>query len=111
MNVSCILKSIKTSMRDLILTQRGLFIVGREVEKSGPNKGTEREAISRHVQLSEISQISLSTRQDDFVVVHVNGSYDSLFQIPFKTEFVTVLKRLGKERLGGRDIRVVFSDK
>ncbi len=55
-------------------------------------------------------QVSLSTRQDDFVVIHVNNSYDSLLQIPFKTEFITILKRITDAR-PGQQLRIAFSDK
>ena len=97
-------------MRDLIVTAKGLFLVGREVEKAGPNKGQEKEVVSRHIAFDQLEQVSLSTRQDDFVVLHVKGSYDTLLQVPFKTELITVLKRVVMERLG-KDVKVVFSDK
>ncbi len=31
-------QGVKTQMRDLVVTQKGIFLVGRETEKSGPNK-------------------------------------------------------------------------
>ncbi len=31
-------QGLKPAMRDLVLTQKGLFLIGREVEKAGPNK-------------------------------------------------------------------------
>ena len=43
--------------------------------------------------------------QDDFVILHVSNSYDSLIQIPFKTEFVTTLKKLKEAQ--GLTLRVV----
>ena len=54
--------------------------------------------------------MSLSTRQDDFVVLHVSNSYDSLLQVTFKTELITVLKKLVKARLD-KELRIVFADK
>ena len=36
---------------------------------------------TRHIPFETLASISLSTRQDDFVVLHVAGSYDSLLQV------------------------------
>lgn len=47
-------KGLKTAMRDLVVNQRGLFLVGREVHKAGPNKGQEVEAISRHIPFDQL---------------------------------------------------------
>ncbi len=94
-----------------MLTHRGLFLVGRETEKSGANKGQSRCVVTRHVTWADLNRLSMSTRQDDFVVVHVNNSHDSLLQIPFKAEFATVAKRLVQNQCNGKDLRIVFADK
>ncbi len=104
------LQGLKTAMRDVIVTHKGIFIVGRETEKAGPDKGQAKEVINRHVAWDQLHQVSLSTRQDDFVVLHVTKSYDSLLQIPFKTEFVSIAKKEAKAKTG-RDLRIVFADK
>ncbi|TRY67144.1 hypothetical protein TCAL_02955 [Tigriopus californicus] len=104
------LKGIKTAKRDLILNGRGIFLVGRELEKKGPNKGQEVETVSRMIAFDQLSHVSLSTRQDDFVILHVVNSYDSVLQIPFKTEFISVLRRVVQNRVQ-RDVRVVFADR
>ena len=93
-----------------MLTQKGLFLVGREVEAKGPNKGQTKEVLSRRIAWQELNQVSLSTRQDDFVVIHVSNSHDSLLQIQFKTEFVTVAKRLMMSQCN-RELKTVFSDR
>ena len=56
----------------------------------------------------------MSTKQDDFVILHVNSSnparsYDSLLQIPFKTELVTTLKKLKEAQ--GSQLKVVCHDR
>jgi len=51
----------------------------------------------------------LSTRQDDFVILHVPEEYDSLLQIPFKTEFVTTLKKVKEAQ--GLNLKITFMDK
>ena len=94
----------------MVLTQKGVFLVGREVQKSGPNKGQSEEVVSRHIQWSDLYQVSLSTRQDDFVILHVTNEYDSLLQVPFKAEMVTVMSRIVKAKCN-KDLKMVFSDK
>ena len=63
----------------------------------------------RHIPFEELALISLSTRQDDFVVLHVSGSYDSLLQVPFKTEMVSVIKKVAGAK--GKEPRIAFADK
>jgi len=46
-------------MRDLIVTPKGIFLVGREIEKTGPNKGQEIETLSRRIEFSSLYQVSL----------------------------------------------------
>ena len=51
------IQGVKTASRDLIVNQRGVFLVGRQVEKSGPNKGQEVEAVTRHIPLEKLYQV------------------------------------------------------
>ena len=44
-------------------------------------QGQTKEVLSRQLALGDVHAVSLSTRQDDFVVVHVASSYDSLLQV------------------------------
>ena len=44
-------------MRDLIVTPKGIFLIGRQLEKSGPNKGQEIETISRKIEFSQLYQV------------------------------------------------------
>ena len=68
------------------------------------------EMIKRQIPLETISRISLSTRQDDFVVLHVDSDYDTPLELVFKTEFLTVLDE--KYRiLTSRSLTVNFSDR
>ena len=51
-------QGLKEAKRDLIVTnKRGLFLIGREAIKSGPNRGQITEAVSRHIQLNELWQV------------------------------------------------------
>lgn len=68
--------------------------------------------MTRQIAWSELQQVSLSPRQDDLLVLHVTGSFDSVLLVPFKTELVTVAKRLYKEKAGGaKDLKIAFLNK
>jgi len=103
-------RGLKIVKRDLIVTQKGIFIIGREKVKTGPNTGQFQEVVSRNIPFPQLFQISLSTRQDDFIVLHVAQSHDSLLQVPFKTEFVSVVSKL-KEEKTNINLKLFFSDK
>ena len=102
------LRGLKIALRDLIVTSQAVFIIGREVSTKGPNKGQVLESIKRRIEIAEISFVSLSSLQDDFIVIHVLNSFDSLLMVPFKTELVTVLKKLREAR--NSSLKIVFSD-
>ena len=51
----------------------------------------------------------MSPRQDDIVVVHINGDYASCLNIPLKTEFITMLQKKVKERTNS-NLKIMFSD-
>jgi hypothetical protein len=42
----------------LIVTPKGIFLVGRQIEKSGPNKGQEIETLTRRIEFSSLYQVS-----------------------------------------------------
>jgi len=102
-------RRFKAEKRDLVLTGKAVWLIGRQKVKSGPNKGQMEAAVNRKLELEGISKISLSPRQDDIVVIHMNGDYASCLNIPLKTEFVTMLQRKVKERTN-RDLKIMFSD-
>ena len=56
----CFFQGVKKAMRDLIVTPKGIFLVGRELEKSGPNKGQEIEAVTRRIEFGNLYQVSFS---------------------------------------------------
>ena len=51
-----------------------------------------------------------STLQDDFVVLHVPGEYDTIFETVFKTELLTVLTKK-YEAEAGKPLTLDFRDK
>uniref|UniRef100_A0A8C3AVT8 Osteoclast-stimulating factor 1 n=1 Tax=Cyclopterus lumpus TaxID=8103 RepID=A0A8C3AVT8_CYCLU len=99
-------KSIK---RDLILTPKGIYLIGREKVKKGPEKGQIKEVLKRKLEFESITGVSLSTRQDDFFILH-ESQYDSLLESNFKTEFLSLLlKRC--EDVTKRKLTISFTDR
>ena len=84
-------RRFKEQKRDLMLTSKAVLIIGREKMKKGPTKGQFVEVVKRSIKIQDISHISLSSKQDGFIVIHVPKEYDSLLEIVFKTEFLTLL--------------------
>uniref|UniRef100_H3CXS5 Osteoclast-stimulating factor 1 n=1 Tax=Tetraodon nigroviridis TaxID=99883 RepID=H3CXS5_TETNG len=99
-------KSIK---RDLILTPKAIYLIGREKVKKGPEKGQIKEVLKRKLEFGSISSVSLSTRQDDFFVLH-ESQYDSLLESTFKTEFLSLLSKR-YEDVTKRQLTISFSDR
>ncbi|KAG8190757.1 hypothetical protein JTE90_024884 [Oedothorax gibbosus] len=102
-------RRFKITKRDLILTSKCVYLIGREKVKKGPEKGYYKEIIKRKIEIENIAHISLSTHQDDFLVIHVKNDYGSLLEITFKTEFLTLLSKKFQER-ANRVLNIQFSD-
>ncbi|XP_040566099.1 unconventional myosin-Ie isoform X2 [Lepeophtheirus salmonis] len=101
-------RSLKCLMRDLIVVSQGIFIVAREPKKK--NKEEFEFIVRRKIEWTDLYSCSLSTKQDDFVVLHVKNSYDSLLQIPFKTEFISIVNKTCKDKRT-TELKLVFQDK
>ncbi|KAG7513689.1 hypothetical protein JOB18_014313 [Solea senegalensis] len=99
-------KSIK---RDLILTPKGIYLIGREKVKKGPEKGQIKEVLKRKLEFESISSVSLSTRQDDFFILH-EAQYDSLLESNFKTELLSLLSKR-YEDVTKRKLTITFTDR
>uniref|UniRef100_A0A3Q3G356 Osteoclast-stimulating factor 1 n=1 Tax=Kryptolebias marmoratus TaxID=37003 RepID=A0A3Q3G356_KRYMA len=99
-------KSIK---RDLILTPKGIYLIGREKVKKGPEKGQIKEVLKRKLDFVNIAGVSLSARQDDFFVLH-EAQYDSLLESNFKTEFLSLLSKRYEEVTKSK-LTISFSDR
>uniref|UniRef100_A0AAY4EHF9 Osteoclast-stimulating factor 1 n=1 Tax=Denticeps clupeoides TaxID=299321 RepID=A0AAY4EHF9_9TELE len=99
-------KSIK---RDLILTPKCIYLIGREKMKKGPEKGQIKEVLKRKLDIGSIRLVSLSTRQDDFFILH-EAQYDSLLESMFKTEFLSLLSKRYEE-LTRNKLALSFNDR
>ncbi|XP_054756570.2 unconventional myosin-Ie-like [Lytechinus pictus] len=102
-------RRFKVTKRDLLLSGRNIYLIGREQIKKGPEKGQIRDVVKRKIPLNHIHSVSLSTLQDDLFVLHVTEEYDSLLESVFKTEFLTVLDKKFQETLQQKLI-VNFND-
>ncbi|XP_072249521.1 LOW QUALITY PROTEIN: myosin IEb [Leuresthes tenuis] len=90
-------RRFKTVKRDLILTPKFLYLIGREKVKQGPDKGQIQEVLKRKIELNKVQSVSLSTLQDDIFIIH-EEEYDSVLQSIFKTEFLSLLVKRYQER-------------
>uniref|UniRef100_A0A4W4GQV4 Osteoclast-stimulating factor 1 n=1 Tax=Electrophorus electricus TaxID=8005 RepID=A0A4W4GQV4_ELEEL len=90
-------RRFKGVKRDLILSPRSVYLIGREKVKQGPEKGQIKEVLKRKIDMDKIMAVSLSTLQDDFLILHEH-EYDSLLECVFKTEFLSLLARRFEEK-------------
>lgn len=102
-------RRFKSVKRDLLLTGKSMVLVGIEVVKKGPEKGKKQLVVKRGIPLEQVAGISLSTLQDDFFILHVQGDYDSLLETIFKTELLTTLSKRFKEKTN-RALPLTFCD-
>lgn len=102
-------RSFKPTRRDLLLTGSSVFLVGREPVKKGKDKGTYQEVVKRKIDFENISALSLSTLQDDFVVIQVKENYDSLLEVMFKTEFLSCISKQYQAKMS-RALNIKFGN-
>nr|XP_054106716.1 unconventional myosin-If isoform X3 [Callithrix jacchus] len=101
-------RRFKPIKRDLILTPKCVYVIGREKVKKGPEKGQVREVLKKKLDIQALRGVSLSTRQDDFFILQEDTA-DSFLESVFKTEFVSLLcKRF--EETTQRPLLLTFSD-
>ncbi|XP_077835889.1 unconventional myosin-If isoform X1 [Macaca mulatta] len=101
-------RRFKPIKRDLILTPKCVYVIGREKVKKGPEKGQVREVLKKKLDIQALRGVSLSTRQDDFFILQ-EDAVDSFLESVFKTEFVSLLcKRF--EEATRRPLPLTFSD-
>ncbi|KAG5848947.1 hypothetical protein ANANG_G00104870 [Anguilla anguilla] len=64
-------RRFKSINRDLILTPKCVYLIGREKVKQGPERGLVMEVLKRRIEVEKILAVSLSTMQDDFLILHI----------------------------------------
>lgn len=55
----CFVLTTQSIKRDLILTPKGIYLIGREKVKKGPEKGQIKEVLKRKLEFGSISGVSL----------------------------------------------------
>ena len=105
-------RQFKKQKRDFILTNKALYIIGREEKKDTQTKRKcIIEVVKRRIELSDINKILLSHLQDNFLVLFPkNEEYGSVLEIEFKTEFLTTLSKRFKELGLDRPLSIQFQD-
>ncbi|XP_014817112.1 PREDICTED: unconventional myosin-If [Calidris pugnax] len=83
-------RRFKPIKRDFILTPKYFYLIGREKVKKGPEKGQIKEVLKKKVEIQAVSGVSLSTRQDDFFILHETDA-DNFLESIFKTELISLL--------------------
>ncbi|XP_040097416.1 unconventional myosin-If isoform X2 [Oryx dammah] len=101
-------RRFKPIKRDLILTPKCVYVIGREKVKKGPEKGQVREVLKKKLEIQALRGVSLSTRQDDFFILQEDAA-DSFLESIFKTEFVSLLCKRFEEAVR-RPLALTFSD-
>ncbi|XP_019359860.1 PREDICTED: unconventional myosin-Ie [Gavialis gangeticus] len=90
-------RRFKGVKRDLVLTPKCIYLIGREKVKQGPERGLVKEVIKRKIEVERVLTVSLSTLQDDMFILH-EQEYDSLLESIFKTEFLSLLSKRYEEK-------------
>nr|XP_042709794.1 unconventional myosin-Ie isoform X3 [Chrysemys picta bellii] len=90
-------RRFKGVKRDLVLTPKCIYLIGRDKVKQGPEKGLVKEVLKRRMEVERILSVSLSTMQDDIFILH-EQEYDSLLESVFKTEFLSLLSKRYEEK-------------
>ncbi|KAH0625907.1 hypothetical protein JD844_034276 [Phrynosoma platyrhinos] len=101
-------RRFKPIKRDFILTPRYFYLIGREKVKKGPEKGQIREVLKKKVEVQEVNRVSLSTKQDDFFILH-EAEADTFLESVFKTELLSLLCKRYEEATQ-RKLPLTFND-
>jgi myosin-1 len=94
-------RRLKTEKRDFVITNKALYFVSRK--KKG---ATVLYKVTKRTELSAVTQVSLSTFADDYIIIHCND-FDQAFSDVHKTEIATKIVNYAKA-LTNRTIPVNF---
>ncbi len=103
-------RSFNKQLRDLVLTNKAVYLIGRELVK---DKATRQKRVicvlKRRIEYSNISRVFLSSFADNFVVITPTNDYSTIFELKFKTEFLTTFSKRYREAFN-RQLPVEFSN-
>lgn len=96
--------------RDLVLTNKALYLIGREIVK---DKGTREKKMTvllkRRIEFASVAKIALSHLQDNFLIIYPVDDYATILEVEFKTELLTTFSRRFKEAFN-KPLNVEFND-
>nr|AAC47535.1 unconventional myosin IB [Entamoeba histolytica] len=98
-------KKGKIENRALLLTDKAIYIAQRQIKKK-----VLKYIVTFRGDLSQISEVVMSTMQDNFMVIRVRGAYDSVLLCPHKTEFLMMLLENYRALMNGQSFPINFSD-
>ena len=97
-------KNGKLEKRSLLVTETAFYLIMRQVKKK-----VLSYQVTRRVLLSNISDITVSTLQDGYMVIHVAKEHDAVLECDRKTELIMLLRE-GFKNGTGRELPVIFND-
>eukprot|EP01114_Cavostelium_apophysatum_P015538 TRINITY_DN424_c0_g1_i2.p1 TRINITY_DN424_c0_g1~~TRINITY_DN424_c0_g1_i2.p1 ORF type:complete len:1158 (+),score=312.59 TRINITY_DN424_c0_g1_i2:262-3735(+) len=95
----------KPERRDFVITDQAFYIVARALKDNRPFY-----KLTRRTALADIERLSLSTLQDNYIVMHIPREYDNLMENDKKTEMVAILLEY-YQALTGRQLPIQFTDR
>ncbi len=95
--------------RDFILTNRAIYIIGRDVVKDKNKNKSIIEVIKRRLEYPQLQKIVLSHLKDNFIIIYPVNDYATVLEVEFKTEFLTTLSKRYKESCG-KNVNIEFTD-
>uniref|UniRef100_A0A4W4GFC1 Osteoclast-stimulating factor 1 n=1 Tax=Electrophorus electricus TaxID=8005 RepID=A0A4W4GFC1_ELEEL len=101
-------KSIK---RDLILTPKGIYLIGREKVKKGPEKGQIKEVLKRRLDIANVRSVSLRLGSSCFKIHRSDSSLHNTSPLPGPCSANKFPFRLKKEGWGGGGTRTLVFQK
>lgn len=102
-------RKFNVQKRDLILTNKALYLIGRAEVKDKNKKKSIIEVIKRRLEYFQIQKLVLSHLQDNVVAIYPFQDYATILSIEFKTEFLTTFSKRFKEA-HGKILNIEFSD-
>ncbi len=102
-------RMFKKQKRDLILTNRAIYIIGREMVKDKNKNKSIVEVIKRKIEYSQLQKMVFSHLKDNFVIIYPVNDYATVLEVEFKTEFLTTLSKRYQE-VCGKNLIIEFTD-
>lgn len=91
-------RKFNKQMRDLILTNKAIYLIGRELVKDKSSRQKKIIVVlKRRIEYASLAKIELSHWQDNFLIITPVNEYATVVECEFKTEFLTTLSKRYKE--------------